>query len=371
MLSLRVIADLEDFENLGSMWNKILAKSLDNDVFSTREWIWCWWKHFGKKRSLRVLAAEENGEIVGLAPFALTEYSFLRAGKLRRIEFIGFPHADYNNFILVRNPSDCLRLFIEGLMKLSDWDLLDLRDIREQSVSANSLRILSNIEGAKLRLTNGTLCPCINLPRSIETFQSNLSRNMRRNLRKRLRKLRESYKVEFKTQRDFDSIDEAMEIFFNLHQKRWKSKGKQGAFAAEDFRKFHLDVAKVFDKKGWLDLHFLMANDEPVAAAYTFDYNSKKYGYLTGFDPEFGHFGVGNLLKLHLIEECIKKGFREYDLTREFEPYKAEWATVIRKNLIARIVRRSLSAKMYCWALENKFSQWLFTRLGVRLSVRE
>lgn len=370
MINLRVVADLEDFEDLGRVWNKVLAKSLDNDIFSTWEWVWCWWKHFGKKRSLRVLVAEENGEIIGLAPLTLTEYSFLYVGKLRRIEFIGFPHADYNNFILVKKPYDCLKLFIEGLMEFSDWDLLDLRDIREQSASANSLQALSNLEDTKLKLTNGTLCSCINLPRSIEAFMDNLSRNMRRNLRKRLRKLRESYKVEFKTQRDFESIHKAMETFFNLHQKRWKSKGEQGAFASEDFKKFHLDIAEVFDQNGWLDLHFLMANDEPVAAAYTFNYNSKKYGYLTGFDPEFGRFGVGNLLKLHLIEECIKKGFREYDLAREFEPYKAEWATVLRKNLITRIVRR-LPARIYCWALENKISRQLSVMLGVRLSIRE
>jgi len=68
----------------------------------------------------------------------------------------------------------------------------------------------------------------------------------------------------------------------------------------------------------------LMVDDETIAAVYFFDYNRKKYRYLTGFDSNFGRYGVGNLLKMYVIEECIRKGFREYDLTRDFEPYKAD-----------------------------------------------
>ena len=185
-----------------------------------------------------------------------------------------------------------------------------------------------------------------------------------------MRKLRKRHRVEFKNQHDFNSVDEAMRIFFKLHQERWKSKGEPGLFSSEDFRNFHAEIAKIFDEKEWLDLHFLTVNDEPVAAAYTFNYNLKKYGYLTGFDPTFRKYGVGNLLKMHLIEECIKKGFREYDLTRGFEPYKADWATNVRKNFVVRFVRRGLFVKMYCWALENSFLQRFFNKLGVRLTVK-
>lgn len=370
MFRLRVISDSADFEHLVNVWNRVLANSLDNDVFSTWEWLWTWWKHFGKGRQLRVMVAEEDGEIIGIAPFTLSRYSFLRFGKLDRIEFMGFPHADYNNFILLRRDIECLRLFVDGLMDFSDWDLLDLRDIREETASVEILRMLVSGQKFKLKLITGTLCPYINLPNSAEAFMKGLSRNMRRNLRKRMRKLHENFRVKFKTQRDFGSVDEAMEVFFRLHQKRWQSKGEKGAFASEEFRNFHLDIARAFDERGWLDLQFLTVDDKPVAAAYTFDYNQKKYGYLAGFDPEFGRFGVGNFLKFHMVEECVRKGFREYDLTRGFEPYKADWATGVRKNLILSFPRGGLFTKTYCWSLENRFSRWLISRFNVHLTVK-
>lgn len=315
------------------------------------------------------MVAQEKGEILGIAPLTLSKYSFLHLGKLHKIEFIGSPHSDYNNFILLKKEKECLKLFLNRLMEFSDWDLLELRDIREGSVSVNVLQDVCDSQSSKLKLKVGTLCPYINLPVSMEVFVNCLSRNMRRNLRKRMRKLREKYKVEVKTQCDFGSVKEAMEIFFNLHQKRWRSKGKPGAFASKAFCAFHLDLAGIFDKKGWLALYFLTVDDEPVAAVYSFDYNQKKYGYLTGFDPDFGRYGVGNLLKMYVVEECIRKGFREYDLTRDLEPYKADWATGVRKNFVARMVHKGLYAKMYDWATQNSFSQLIIGKVGGHLTI--
>ena len=369
--SLRVeeIEDFSEFESLRELWNKILQKSLDNDIFSTWEWLWYWWKHFGKGRKLRILIVKDKNQIIAIAPFMLSYYNFLNFGKLAKIEFMSSPHGDYNNFILLKKENKCVRLLLNALMDFSDWNMLDLRDIREGSATAEALYFASvSNKNSRLKLIDGTYCPSIFLPKSIDIFVKGLSRNMRRNLRKRMKRLRNEYKVEFKTQRDFSSLEEAMKAFFRLHQKRWKSKGKRGAFVSEEFRNFHLDIAKVFDEKGWLDLRFLTADDKPIAAAYTFDYNLRKYGYLTGFDPEFEKYGVGNLLKFHLVEECIKRGFVEYDLTRGFELYKAKWATVFRKNIIARLIRGGLFAKTYCWTIENNFLLWLSNKLGMHLS---
>jgi CelD/BcsL family acetyltransferase involved in cellulose biosynthesis len=371
MIKLRVVDDLSGFKELGKVWNTLLQRSLDNDVFSTWEWLWNWWRHFGAGRSLRVLVAEEDDEIIGVAPFMLSKYSFGHVGSLSRIEFISFPHGDYNNLILLdKSPIECVKLFLEGLLDFSDWNLLDLRDIRDNSVTADCLRKICSEKDFKLRLLDGTFCPYVNLPSSFDAFMAGLSCNLRRNLRKRLRKLQAKYKVEFKSQRDFSSLDRAMEAFFKLHQERWKAKGMQGAFASEEFKGFHLDVAKAFDEKGWLDLRFLTVDDVPVASAYTFDYNFKKYGYLTGFDPEFAKYGVGNMLKTHLVEECIRKRFREYDLTRDFEPYKADWATGVRKNLGARLIRSGLFARTYSWALEKRLTRWMSSKFGAHLIFR-
>jgi len=337
------IDSCSDLFALKDRWNDVLRRC-DHSVFSTWEWHLTWWKYFGKERGLRVLIAQEKDEILGIAPLMLSEYSFLHVGKLRKIEFAGSQSSDYNNFILPNEK--CAKLFLNHLLKFSDWDLLELRDINEESTSANALQAICSSHTLKLKLNVSSLCPYVNLPTSLEVFVNRLGRNMRRNLRKRMRKLQVEHKVEVKSQRDFGSIRESMQLFFKLHQKRWRLKEKPGAFVDEAFRDFHVNLARIFDEKGWLALYFLTADDMPVAALYSFDYNLKKYGYLTGFDPDFGNYGVGNLLKMYAIEECIRKGFKEYDMTRGFEPYKLDWATGVRKNFVVKMVNKGWRAPL-------------------------
>jgi len=171
----------------------------------------------------------------------------------------------------------------------------------------------------------------------MEVFAADLGSNMRKNQNRYMRKLCQEYTVGFKTHHDFGSIREAMETFFRLHQKRWESKGQSGAFADKASCDFHMDLAEIFDQKDWLALYFLTANDEPIAAAYTFDYNLKKHARLTGFNPDFSNFRVGNLLKMHIIEECIRKGLKEYNLSRGAGFGKEYWSTGVRKNYVAKM----------------------------------
>ena len=73
---------------------------------------------------------------------------------------------------------------------------------------------------------------------------------------------------------------------------------------------------------------------------------------------------------MHNIEECIKKGFKEYDLARGFEPYKSNWATGARKNFVARIVHKGLFAKMYDYTTQNSFLQQIISKVGGHLVLK-
>lgn len=366
---MEVLDDYSEFRELKGDWNIILNKSWDNDVFSTWEWLSCWWKHFGGERKLRILIIKDKYEIIGIAPFMLTKYNLFQLGKIRKIEFIGSPQSDYNNFVLVKKEV-CLKIFFDYLMnECSDWDSLQLSDISEKSLSANHLsKMYDKKNQSILNCINVTLCPYIDLPNSTAFFMKRLSLNMRKNLRNRNRRLNRDFRVNVKTNNDFDTIEEAMNIFFKLHQKRWRSKGDPGTFAHDKMRNFHLDLAELFNKKGWLSLYFLTANEKPIATVYSFNYGQKKYGYLTGFDPEYMQYSPGNLLKMYVIEDCIQREFKEYDLMRGFESYKTDWTLDIRKNLEYGMVQNGWFSKVYYWASRNKVTTSLIKKLGVSLS---
>ncbi|MGA2973267.1 MAG: GNAT family N-acetyltransferase [Candidatus Bathyarchaeia archaeon] len=353
---MRELEDIGDVEALHEHWNTLLA-STDNAVFSTWEWATCWWKHFGEGRRLRVLVAENGHRAIAIAPLMLSNYKYMGFGRLRKIEFLGSSQSDYNNFILSENQSECTRLFVKHIEGLHDWDHLELRDILEDSTSARLLCDYSVTSPWRLDNRVLALAPYIILPPTFEELLSRLRPGMRRNIGRVERRLRERYQIDLKTYKDFSSVQEAMDVMFELHQKRRRSiSDTPSAFEAPRTRAFHSELATAFAAKGWLNLNFLTADGEAIAATYCFDYRGKTYAYQGGFDPRFSRYAVNTLLRLRNIEGSIQRGLREYDFLKGAESYKFSWPVHVRRSLAIGFARRRLLAKA-SWVAEKRKRQ--------------
>jgi len=116
ILKIREIRTEDEFQALHKIWNSLLSKSNDDDIFLTWEWISTWWKYYGNEHQLLVMVAEKEEEIISIAPLMCSEYSILGV-NLKEIGFIGTPDSDYNGFILTNQKRESLRLFLNRLMK--------------------------------------------------------------------------------------------------------------------------------------------------------------------------------------------------------------------------------------------------------------
>ncbi|NWF86642.1 GNAT family N-acetyltransferase [Candidatus Bathyarchaeota archaeon] len=349
-----------DIYSLKETWNNLLKNNLLGDnIFLTWEWLSTWWKHFGKEKKNLVLLVMDENEVVGIAPLMLSKYKLPGFGSIKKVEFIGSRQSDYNNFIIIKKEAECLRLITEYLTdSVEHWDWIELKEIPETAKKAHYLEKLFRDISFSLRLRTRicNICPYVPLPDSFDQLINGLSKNMRQNLNKYQRRIKENYHVELKRYDEARlSVKEAMELFITLHEKRWILKGLPGAFRNNDtFRNFHMEIAERFANSGWLGLYFLMSDGEPVSAQYTFEYGQKMYYYLAGFDPEYSNYSVGNLMTLYLLERCIKKGFREYDMMRGIEPYKAWWTQSYKRNFEIRLVRGGLLRNFCDWITWNK-----------------
>jgi CelD/BcsL family acetyltransferase involved in cellulose biosynthesis len=348
------VREVSDLVELRDDWNSLLEKNiLGDNVFLTWEWLSNSLKHFGGERRPLVLCVEDKNEILAIAPLMLSKYKLPGFGSIRKIEFIGHRHSDYNNFIILKREKECITYVLDYLKEyIENWDWIELKEIPEHPNGFSSLETLlaAHQSGLMMRKRVCDICPYISLPTTPEDLLKGLSKNMRQNINKYSRKLKESHKVEFKKYDEAGySVKQAMSLFLDLNERRWASKGMAGSFKSKEdtFRNFHMEVSKCFADKGWLGLYFLFADDEPVAVQYAFEYNSKMYYYLAGFDPKFSDYSIGNLLMMYLLENCIKKGFKEYDLMRGDEPYKLRWTKTYRKNFEARLVKRGISSRFY------------------------
>lgn len=140
------------------------------------------------------------------------------------------------------------------------------------------------------------------------------------------------YRVEFVRYDKIGTVEEAMTIFFELHQKRQMAKGNCGVFSDGDKKSFHTDVANAFAEKGWIGLFFLTFNDRHVSAVYSYEYNGKLYAYLCGFDPEYARYRPGYLVFKNLIKYGIDKKLKELDffvVTRSTSRGGEQWSGII------------------------------------------
>jgi len=343
-----------DFVALKEEWHNTLERC-NHRVFSTWEWLSTWWKYFGNNKKLLLLLAQENGKILGIAPLMYSVQSTfgLRMGK---IEFIGTPESDYSEFILVEKGQECVKQFIDYILAsvTESWDCIELAEIPETAGSLNHLKVLHN--GTRvMQIQVSNECPYVPIVNSFDDFFNKLSSKFRKNLRRSIRQLKERHVLEFRKHSGQRDLEDSMNTMFSLHQKRWITRGWPGVFGDPRVRDFHLEIARSFSRRGWMSISSLVADGIDIASLYGFNYKSRFYANLTGMDPAYEKYGVGNLLYLNMLEDCFKEKLAEFDFMRGKEMYKYRWNSSIRSNFEVVLVRDEFLSWLQNW-LSRKYS---------------
>jgi CelD/BcsL family acetyltransferase involved in cellulose biosynthesis len=330
-------------------WNQMLSKSMDNNPFSTFEWLSTWWKFYGQPNEFKIFTVKnEQNQTILIAPLMYTGYKQLGIKILKKMEFVATPHSDYHTLLFTDfyESKKIISKLIEHIYETQKLDLLIFGEIPENSYSA---KLLENIQinGYTNELVKGMDCPYIELPSDKVTFVNTLGSSMRHNLKKWEKQASEKFKLNFIKYTEIGDVEKAMRAFFEIHQKRQKSEGREGYFANSKNQQFHIEIAKSFAEKDFLALFFLTFNDEPVSSIYCYEYNDKLYAYLCGFDPEYAEYRPGYLIFKKAIEYGIDKGLKEFDFLRGPEEYKQRWKAKVRKNYEYRILKNGMKTKIY------------------------
>jgi CelD/BcsL family acetyltransferase involved in cellulose biosynthesis len=366
MLEIHEVTTLDELKALQTEWKTLLQNSVENNIFQTWEWIYLWLKHYGTKhRQQRILVLTQDNDIVAIAPLMLSKYKFISLSRLPVLEFVGSPHSDYHSFIVSRIEPVYVQEIIKYIMAQDkEWDLFKL-----SNVPANSFlgTVLDNpaLMPHPLHKRSLNICPFSQLPESVDAFTQSLSRSLRYNLNRYMNKLKQHHQVSFQTFTDFDSLDHAMDALIQLHQLRRQSQGDDGIFADSTQRAFHRDIAEQFAANRWLMLTFLLVDKEPVAANYSFFYNSTVYFYQSGFNPDYTQYSVGHLLTYQVITDAIRQGATCYDMLSGDEPYKFQWVDTCQQNMEYYYIRQGVSSRVYQWVMNSPTTRSLGRKMGL------
>ena len=301
-------------------------------------------KHLADNKTLKVLCAKEGNKILGIAPLRKSRRRIFTHFGYDAIEPLAYGHSDYTGIILSDHKAECMQSFLTYLFDQKNWDIMYLNDIPQSSSLINLLKNRDVIQNFSVE--KGVICPYLTLPGSTEELLKNLSESFRINLQRYMRKLqRDRGKVNLIEYHETMTLDKAMQIFFRIHQLRWTAKGESGAFKDQAFRNLFMDSAKLLAEKDWLRLYFLTVDNKPAATMFALEYNKKMYYNISGFNPSYSAYGVGNLLILKILEECITKGIEEFDFMQGDEPYKFKWTKKYRTNFNFTFINNKQSAR--------------------------
>lgn len=333
-----------DFPALRDEWLALEEGGHVPTVFQTYDWMDSWWKHLGFRGRKLILAAREDGDLIGIAPIYVSRMTVKGVPLFNVARLIGHGESDYNAFILKKgHEGPALKALLRHLRPFK-WDIFWLSDVHSETATNSLVTGILKELGYHYYSQRHTPCPYIKLPGSYEDYLRGLSGSVRRNTLNYARRLEKAGVLNLsKTKREH--CNEDMRYFFMLHEKRWKYNWLEGALNGKALKQFHVEASARLSR--YLSLHFLELNGKRIACEYSYDFNGVVFNYLRGMDMEYRHYRPGNIILLKLIERAINAGMVEIDFMRGDEEYKFHFTKTSRQNMKYLFSGSSLKLKTF------------------------
>src|SRR5262249_37833873 len=139
---LRVYHTLDELQSLRSAWDRLLFEYPPATTFSTYDWLANWWRSFGERRRLLVLALFDSDSLVGMAPLSISRERF--AGfSLKVVRMMGDGTYDSDNLDFAARAGYENTLADSVLNYLIEikgsWDVCMLNTLPPHSLSAKRI----------------------------------------------------------------------------------------------------------------------------------------------------------------------------------------------------------------------------------------
>ncbi|MGD0114738.1 MAG: GNAT family N-acetyltransferase [Dehalococcoidia bacterium] len=363
---------LDDLEALKDEWRELESRCAGLTPFSTWEWCDAVARYRLDGRPFSVFALRDQGEMLGVAPFAATHFAGLRLYRLLSSAAGRYSIADYQDLPIAEDRRDEVIAALSGVLALDrGWDVLHLQELPASSKTAADLMSAAARRGWPVILQSGSDVHMLNISGDWAAYKASLSRSVRNDTGRQARKLFSECEASFANVGDDQTVArQAMEQLFELHTRRWQAMGQPGIFRSQNRRDFHLEVARRFAERGMLALSLLQARDETIAIKYGFQSNGTVYYYTTGFSPDeqWKRFRLGMILDFQVMEDAFAHGLHCIDLMRGESHYKDHYRMDTQLNQDLLIFRNRRSQLQYRMALSARAAA---ARMRNRLTKRD
>lgn len=328
-----------DFSEIEShTWNALVEQSIADTPFSRYEYLSQWWKTLGggewQSAELVLVSAEENDQLVGIAPLFIAEYE----GRKTLLLLGSIEISDYLD--LIAREEDLPR-FLSGFLDFlasshgDAWSALDWYNLSDDSLTLAALKTESETRGWTYLEEVYRPTPRIALNGSFEDYLARIDKKQRHEIRRKMRRAAESGRVNFYVVDKNADIEPELESFFHLMVQD----ANKANFLHPAMREQMIATLRAAHKGGYLWLSFLEVDGVKAASTLCFDYKNKLWGYNSGVSFDYKDLSPGWVIMGYDIQWCCDNGRYEFDFMRGDEEYKYRMGGVNRFVMRARVVR--------------------------------
>lgn len=329
------------FHLLKDDWEKLWWLSEEATETQSWQWQYLYWKYLAPTtRPIIITAKNSRGRRVAIAPFFICRD---KSSWLSKAAFLGDKRPDYH--LILAEP--CLtnsvgyKILDHLVAKVEkSVPIIELSNIPCRSYTAAVVEKLfsSSLEDRSSRTARWEWQTyAVPLPQTLDDYLKQLGPRSRRDFRYDRKKLCKDFNVKFKVYSSSDDLTEALDAIERVDRARW---GSNSRYCVASERSFERSVARAFCEMGIYRSFVLYLNDKPCAFVTGAVVRNALKVAAIGFDKSTpGRLSVGKIANFYTIEDCIERGYKEYDLTRGGEEYKKWLGAIPSTNLHIRRYR--------------------------------
>jgi CelD/BcsL family acetyltransferase involved in cellulose biosynthesis len=347
-VDVRIVESASELEALGDAWEELQKDAVVGSIFESHDFQHLWWRHYGRGRPLRVLAAFAAGKLVGVLALYVDTVSTLRypVRALRLVGDGGDTSPDDLGPVLARSrETEVARVLARAVLALPDWDVLMLNDMNPDCPFAAEMAAAARAARLACKTGVSQKIKFAELPATWDAWLASLHRDRRYRVKNIRKKLNAAHPTRFFVWTDSATIDEGFDHLTRLHLKRWGT-GTE-SFSSPEYLAFHRALVKACLGRDRLRLYCLELSGQMVAMYYFYKFRDRVYLMQAGLDPDYLPLKPGQVLLGYIFEHAIGEGHKVLDFLRGTHQYKDELASGERKTVFVAVFRNGPGGWVY------------------------
>jgi CelD/BcsL family acetyltransferase involved in cellulose biosynthesis len=349
-------ADWCQWPDLRESWAELAAGIEAPSFFLNTDWIEAWLSVFGEALQPQFLVFRADTTVVGACilvrrrhrygPVAVRRIYLNTAGE----DPADSPCVEYNDLPCRPGFEAQVASALWAHLRNMRWDELVLAGFQE-GPGCSALRTAF---GEMSWVANERPSLYVDLDRLREreqTYELVLSKNTRYQIRRSSELYRERGAIAVESAADTDGALRMLDELAELHQESWQKRGQPGVFSSTKFRAFHRALIRNAFPHGGILLTRVLAGDQTIGVLYSLHHAGRVCFYQSGLRyVDDSRYQPGMVTLFYSIQDCLDRGYKEFDFLAGDMLYKRRLATdarplhwiVVERNTLATRAVHSL-----------------------------